>query len=46
MHFGWLTVKGKQYYFQKNGVMAVSCTLTIDGVEYQFAASGVATVIN
>jgi len=40
MKTGWLKDGGYWYYFQDSGAMAVSTTLTIDGVRYSFDASG------
>ena len=36
-------ISGKLYYFKSNGVMAVSTTVSVNGVTYSISATGVAT---
>lgn len=40
---GWMSIGGKQYYFNTKGVMYKNTTKTISGYSYQFDANGVAT---
>ena len=40
MTTGWEKIDGKWYYFDENGAMLSDCSKTINGVRYQFGASG------
>lgn len=44
MYTGLNRISGKLYYFKSNGVMAVSTTVSVNGVTYSISATGVATV--
>lgn len=43
MYTGLNRISGKLYYFKSNGVMAVSTTVSVNGVTYSISATGVAT---
>lgn len=43
MYTGLNRIGGKLYYFKSNGVMAVSTTVSVNGVTYSISATGVAT---
>lgn len=43
MYTGLKTINQKNYYFKSNGVMAVSTSVTVNGITYSIAADGVAT---
>ena len=43
MYTGLNRISGKLYYFKSNGVMAVSTTVSVNGVTYSVSATGVAT---
>lgn len=43
MYTGLKTIDQKNYYFKSNGVMAVSTSVTVNGITYSIAADGVAT---
>ena len=43
MYTGLKTIDQKNYYFKSNGVMAVSTSVTVNGITYSIAANGVAT---
>lgn len=43
MYTGLNRISGKLYYFKNNGVMAVSTTVSVNGVTYSISATGVAT---
>lgn len=40
MTTGWEKIDGKWYYFDENGAMLSNCSKKINGVRYQFGASG------
>lgn len=42
---GWLLHKKAWYYFDKEGVLAVDTTITIDGKKYSFDSMGACTNI-
>ena len=43
MATGLKTIDGKKYYFKTDGSMAVSTTVSVNGVTYSISATGVAT---
>lgn len=43
MYTGLNRISGKLYYFKSNGVMAISTTVSVNGVTYSISATGVAT---
>lgn len=43
MYTGLNRISGKLYYFKSNGFMAVSTTVSVNGVTYSISATGVAT---
>lgn len=43
MYTGLNRISGKLYYFKSNGVMAVSTTVSVNGITYSISATGVAT---
>ena len=43
MYTGLNRISGKLYYFKSNGVMAVTTTVSVNGVTYSISATGVAT---
>lgn len=43
IYTGLNRISGKLYYFKSNGVMAVSTTVSVNGVTYSISATGVAT---
>lgn len=44
MATGWITVEGTPYYFQADGTRAVSISLEIDGILYDFDENGLSAV--
>ncbi|MDE5564105.1 MAG: C39 family peptidase [Oscillospiraceae bacterium] len=44
MATGWITVEGVQYYFQTDGTKAMSISLEINGIVYDFDENGLSDV--
>ena len=41
LQIGWIPYNGKMYYAQEGGILAIDCTLKIDGKNYTFNRKGI-----
>lgn len=44
-HTGWLTLKGKKYFFNSRGIMYANTTVMVQGKKYKFASNGAAVEV-